>query len=262
MAKRVRKTYKQRQRELDAPEVVEEKLWDLSDWMEANWRPVVGALAAVTVVWGAIGVFQMVTESSEQASAEATAGIFKALAQPVYVKPDGVEGEDPNKPIGPTYGSEKARADAVLAEVAKAEGGEAAALIGVVEGAAKARAGDHAAQVGKLDAALGDSKDSALGAALLQQKASALVAQGKSSEAAAAWQKVADSSKTPFSKAHALIRVGDLYNGRAGAKSADAAKAKAAYGKAVTATKSDGKAPEKGALAFLHAEAQTKLAGL
>lgn len=107
MAKRVRKTYKQRQRELDTPEVVEETLWSLSDWMEANWKPIVMGLGALTVVWGGIGVVQMISASSERSAAESSANVFSALNKPVYEKPADLEGEDPNKPLGETFGSEK-----------------------------------------------------------------------------------------------------------------------------------------------------------
>lgn len=262
MARRVRKTYKQRQKELETPEVVEETLWNLSDWMEANWRTVVGALAAVTAIWAAVGLFQIISTSSERSKAEATAGVFKAFAQPIYAKPAGLEGDDPNKPLGESYPDRKARADAVMAAATSAEKDETAPLIGVLEAAAKAQAGDSAGQLSGLDAAMQAAGDGPLAAALLEQKASALAAAGKGAEAAVAWDKVAGSAKTRFGKAHALIRVGDLYNARTGATKPDAAKAKAAYSGAIAALKDKEKAPEKGPLAFLNAEAQTKLAGL
>ncbi len=262
MAKRVRKTYKERQRELEAPEVVEETLWSLSDWMESNWRPIVIGLGTLTVVWGGIGVFQMISDSSKQASAESTAAVFSALNKPVYVKPDDVTGEDPNKPLGETFASEKARADAVLAAASSAENTTAAPLIGVLEGAAKAASGDVAGQVAKIDAALSAVGDGALALPLREQRASALTSLGKTAEAAAAWKKVADAAKTSFAKAHALIRIGDLHNELTGAKKTQLDKAKGSYKQAIDALKVDGKAPEKGPLAFLHAEATTKLASL
>ena len=262
MAKRVRKTYKQRQRELEAPEVVEETLWSLSDWMEENWRPFAIGLGALTIIWGGIGVYDMMTVSSANASAESTAPVFAALNQPVYVKPDGLEGEDPNKPLGPSFASEKARADAVLAATAAGGESKAVELIGVLEGAAKAATGDAATQVAKLDAALASVGDSALALPLYEQKAAALTGLGKTAEAAAVWKKVADGAKTSFSKAYALIRIGDLNNARTGAGKTNADAAKGSYSKAISALKVGGKAPEKGPLAFLHAEATAKLASL
>lgn len=73
---------------------------------------------------------------------------------------------------------------------------------------------------------------------------------------------MADTTKTTFSKAHALIRIGDLHNPRTGGGKGDAAKAKASYKAAIEALKVKGKAPEKGPLAFLNAEAEAKHASL
>ncbi len=261
MAKRVRKTYKQRQRELETPEVVEETLWSLSDWMEANWKPLVMGLGALTLLWGGIGLFQMFSQSSERSKAETTAAVFTAAGRPVYVKPADLDGEDPNKPLGPSFASEAARADAVIA-AAGAAGDDHTALVGVVTGAAKGTKGDIAGQLAAIDAALKDAGDSALAVPLNEQKASALTELGKTAEAAGAWQKVAAGASTVFGKAHALIRIGDLYNANTGATKADPAKAKASYGKALAALKVNKKAPEKGPLAFLHAEAESKLKSL
>ena len=140
--------------------------------------------------------------------------------------------------------------------------GDDAALVGVLEGAVKGATGDAAGQLAKIDAALASAGEGPLKVALTEQKASALASAGKSAEAAAAWKTVADATKTTFGKAHALIRIGDLHNAATGAAKTDAAKAKASYEQAIAALKEKGKAPEKGPLAFLHAEAAAKLASL
>lgn len=261
MAKRVRKTYKERQKELDTPEVVEETLWSLSDWMEANWRPVVMGIGVIVILMGGAGIYQMIGESSAESAAAETAGVFSALNMPVYVKPAEVTGDDPNKPLGATFESDKARAAAVLAASANASGDDGV-LIGALAGAAAGANGDHATQLAKLDAAITASGSSALALAFEEQKAGVLTAMGKSAEAAASWKKVADGAKASFARAHALIRIGDLNNVRTGAKATNVDVAKGSYTKAIAALTTEGKAPSRGALAFLHAEATTKLASL
>ena len=261
MAKRVRKTYKERQRDLEAPEIVEETLWSLSDWMEQNWRPIAMGVGTLIVLWGGIGVFQMISASSKSSGAENSAAVFSALNKPIYVKPATVEGEDPNKPLGETFESEKLRAAAVLAASSGAEG-DGSVMVGVLQGAAKAANGDTAGQVAMIDAALKEAGDSALVLPLHEQRASALSATGKTAEAVVSWKQVATGAKTTFAKAHALIRIADLHNTRAGAKTANDGVAKTNYKAALDALKVKGKAPEKGPLAFLHAEASAKLASL
>ncbi len=258
--RRIKKTYKQQQRELEeTPDVVEEQLWSLSDWMEEHWRPVVAVLGGVTLLWGAVGLFQMYSASSERSSALETAPVFAALNQPVYEPPEGQVGEDPNKPVGPTYGSEKERADAVL----KAAGASPGELVALLAGAAKGRKGDWAGQLKAVDAALATHGDGPMGAALQQQRAAALTALGKHAEAAAAWAKVLAAAQTKVAKALANVRIGDLHNPTVGGKAADAAKAKAAYSAAmkVLAGK-DGKAPSDGDEAFLYTDARLKTARL
>lgn len=259
MARRkIKKTYKERQREIaETPEYVEEKLWNLSDWMEENWRPVVGGLGALVLIWGGIGVYQQLASSSSDAAAAATAPVFEALSRPVYVTPEGVTGEDPNRPRGPIFGSEAARADAVLAATKGADDGAAALLAG----AAKGRKGDWAGQLAGVDAALGKFSDPSIKAALQQQRAAALTGLGKKAEAAKAWGDVAASAKSNVNKAIAHVNVGDLHHPANGG--GDATKAKAAYAAAMKALGGkDGKAPKDGVPAFIYADAKLKSAQL
>ena len=263
MARRVRKTYKQQQKELEAPEVIEEQLWSLSDWMERNWKPVVGSMATVVLIWGGLGIYNVTSDSAADDAAAMTASTFAAAWQPVYTPPADLQGEDPNKPLGPSFGTDKERAEAIVKSAASRQGdAPGGAIINVVVGAAKAELGDHTAQLAAIDAALASAPDQALELSLRRQRATALSALKRLKEEAAEWQKVATLTKTGFGKALAQIRIGDLHNPNAAAVSADAAKARDAYKTAIKATESDGAAPKDGPLAMLHAEASNKLARL
>ena len=262
--RRIRKTYKQKQKEVaEVPEieVIEEQLWSLSEWMETNWRPVVAALGIVTVLWGGAGLYQILSERSARSTAAANAPVYAAAARRVYTPPEGLTGEDPNKPLSPTFASEKERAEAVVAAGSGLEGA-AKPFAEVVVGAAKAELGQADAQLAAIDAALATAGDSPIALGLQAQRASALMALGKADEAAATWAKIAETAPTAALKALAQVRIGDLANPRLGAKAGDAGKAKAAYTAAVAALAEGGKAPSEGNAAFLHAEAKLKLAQL
>ncbi len=261
MARRVRKTYKQKQRELEAPEIIEEQLWSLSDWMESNWRPVVGVVGGVALLWGALGLYQIMSASSSRSDAQKTAGVFEAVGRSIYNPPADLKGEDPNKPLGATWSSEKDRAAAMVAAGAGAEG-EANGLVDVLIAAGKARQGDYAAQLAAIDKSLPGQQGAALEVSLREQRAAALTGLKRYDEAAAEWQKVATLTPTAFGKASAQVHVGDLYSPNVGIGKADAAKAKAAYQAAVKAARVGDKDPGDGALAFVFADASTKLSGL
>ena len=257
--RRIKKTYKQQQRELEeTPEFVEEQLWSMSEWMEEHWRPVVAVIGAVTIIWGGIGLYQIYAASAAEGASAASAPVFAALNQPVYEPPADVQGEDPNKPLGASYGSEAERINAVL--TASKRGGDFASAL--LAGAVQGRKGDWAAELKAADAALAKFGDTALAGALQQQRALALTGLGKQAEAAAAWAKVAASAQTSVGKALAQVRIGDLYNGAAGSKIADANKAKAAYGAAMKALATSGKAPKEGVEAFIYTDARIKSARL
>lgn len=260
--RRIKKTYKQQQKEIiEEPEIIEEQLWSMSEWMEAHWRPIVAGLTAVTVIWGGVGLYQIVAERSARSTAAANAPVYAAAMRQVYTPPEGLTGEDPNKPLSPTFASDKERAQAVVAAGTGLEGA-AKPLAEVVVGAAKGTLGEAEAQLASIDAALAQVGDSPVALGLLTQRASALSALGRADEAAAAWAKVAEAAPTAAMKALAQLRLGDLVNPRLGAKAGDAAKAKAAYTAAVAALAEGGKAPSEGNGAFLHAEASLKLAQL
>lgn len=261
MARRVRKTHKQKQRDLDSPEIIEEHLWSLSDWMEQNWKPVIAVVGGLTLLWAGIGLFQIMRASSAQEQALATAPAFEAAGRAVYEPPADLEGEDPNAPLGPSFKTDEERAAAVMAASAGKEA-EAGGLIGVLAGGAHGAAGKLDAQLAALDAALKTYSGDALELPLREQRASVLTGLKKTAEAAAEWEKVATLAPTAQLKAEAQLRVGDLYNPAAPGGQADAAKAKAAYEAALKASMVADKAPSDGPLAFLHAEATTKLAGL
>lgn len=262
--RRIKKTYKQKQKEVDEIpeiEVIEEQLWSLSEWMEANWRPVVAGLGVVTVLWGGIGLYQILSERSARSTAAANAPVYAAAMRQVYTPPENLQGEDPNKPLSPSFASEKERAEAVVAAGTGLEG-SAKPLAEVVVGAAKGQLGQADAQLAAIDAAVAAAGESPIALGLQVQRASALTALGKADEAAAAWAKVAETAPTAVLKGLAQVRLGDLVNPRLGAKAGDAGKAKAAYTAAVAALAEGGKAPTEGNAAFLHAEASLKLAQL
>ncbi len=261
MARRVRKTYKQKQRELEAPEIIEEQLWSLSDWMEQNWRPVVGIVGGLALLWGGIGLYQIMADSSARTDAQRTAAVFEAAGRSIYTPPADLKDEDPNKPLGKTWGSEKERAAAIVAAATGSED-EAGGLVGVLGGAGKARQGDFSAQLAAIDKALAGQQGTALELPLREQRASALTGSKRFDEAAAEWQKVAALTPTAFGKATAQLHVGDLFNPNVGLGKADAAKAKAAYQAAVKAARVGDKEPADGPLAFVFADASTKLSGL
>lgn len=257
--RRIKKTYKQQQRELEeTPEFVEEQLWSMSEWMEENWRPVVAVIGAVTVIWGGIGLYQIYAESSAEAASAESAPVFAALNQPVYEPPKDLKGEDPNKPLGDSYASEAERAAAVMAAAKGAKGTPVELLAGAIKG----RTGDWAAQLKAVDAALAKVGDAPLALALQEQRALALAGLGKHADAAAAWAKVAAGTQTAVGKALAQLHMGDLYNPNTGSKAADAAKAKAAYGAAMKALAASGKAPKEGVEAFIYTDARIKSARL
>lgn len=259
--------------ESQTPEVVEEKLWSLSDWMEEHWKPLVTGLGAVAVVWGGFGVWQMISASRDNSAAETTAAVFVETQTAVVPPPpkedkpadEAAEGEDAakaaeakaaeekaKKDAPPSFASEKERAEAVV-KVAGAAKDDA--LAGVLVGAAKAELGDRAAQLAGVDAALAKVQGTGLELALRAQRAQALAATGKTAEAAAEWAKVQAADPTAYGKALAQARQGDLI--------ADAAQKKGHYeGALKTARGASDKDPTSGALGFLAAELRQKLARL
>ncbi len=260
--RRVRKTYKQTQTEIeDEPEIIVEQLWSMSDWMEVNWRPVVAVLGAITLTWGGIGLYQILAASSADSTAAANAPVYSAASRMVYAAPEGQVGEDPNKPSGPTFATEKERSEAVVAAGTGLEG-DGKVYAEVVVGAAKGSLGQFDAQLASLDAAIAAAGESDVALGLQAQRASALTAAGKVTEAADAWTTVATKAPNAVLKGLAQVRIGDLYNPRAGSKAADVAKAKTAYGAAIAALVHEGVAPKKGNAGFLHGEASLKLAQL
>jgi tetratricopeptide (TPR) repeat protein len=249
MPPRVRKTYKERQRELEQEDVVEEKLWTLSDWMEENWKPVVTGLAVVSGIWAAVGIGQIISASSAESAAEASAPVFAAATATVYEPPEAKDGApDPNKPFGPSYPSAEARAQAVVAAAQAAELGDDAAVVALVEGAAHAELDAPDKHLLALDKALGEAAGTPLEVALLQQKAGALTAAGQKDGAIAAWQKVAEAGATRYVRALAHTRIADLKGGE-----------RAGYEKAVAALVEGGAAPTDGPEGMLHLEASQKL---
>ena len=184
MARRVRKTYKQKQRELEAPEIIEERLWSLTDWMEEHWKPVVGIVGGLALLWAAIGLFQIMSASSSRSNAERSAATFEAAGRAVYAPPADLEGEDTNRPLGAIWSTDKARAEAMVA-TAKGQEGEGQGLVGVLAGAGQGLLGQHDAQLAALDKALAGEENQALELALREQRASTLLALKKADEAAA-----------------------------------------------------------------------------
>ncbi len=260
--RRIRKTYKQSQKEIvETPEIIEEQLWSMSEWMEEHWRPIVAVLGAVTIIWGGIGLYQIVSARGARSTAASNAPVYAAALRPIYTPAPDAPADDPAKPLGATFGSAKERAEAVVNAAAGLEGDEKV-LAEVVVGAAKGTLGQFDAQIAALDAAIAAAGDAPLAIGLQAQRATALMAAGKSAEAAEAWQKVAAAAPTAALKGLAQIRIGDLYNANAGSKAADPAKAKAAYEAAIAALAVEGKAPTDGNAGFLHIEATAKLGQL
>ncbi len=259
-AQQNKKTRKAELAEIAAPDIVEEELWTLSAWMEKHWKPVAITIVSVSAVWGGIGVYQIFSASSEQSRAEQTAAVFEAASAPVIPPSDDPEAPAPSKDRL-SFASDKARADAVLA-AAKTEDPKAAAIIGLVVGGAKAVNGDREGQLRAIQAALDAAKGTALELPLHEQKATALMALGKTAEAAAEWSEVAKLASTDFTKALAKVRLGDLYSPAAGSKAPDAAKAKTAYEEALKAARPGDKDPPAGPLAMLAADARGKLSRL
>jgi hypothetical protein len=260
MARRVKKTRKEELRELQAPEIVEVKLWSLSDWMEKHWRPVLGTIAAVSVVWGGIGIYQIVSASSEQGTAEATAQVFSQAATPV-VAPSTTPDQPPPAADGPTFATAKERAEAVL-KAAQGIESQSPEILKLLVAGQKATLGEWKAQLDAVDAMLPKVQGEPLEIALREQRATALEALDRPADAAAEWAKYGEKVTTPFGKALAKVRTGDLYNPTLGAKTADAAKARAAYEQAVAGARKGDKDPAPGPLAFLVADARQKLSRL
>ncbi len=276
--RRPRKSKKAQNIELLAPEIVEEKLWSLSEWVEAHWKPVLGGIGAVSLIWGGIGVASLIAESRANSRADSTSAVFQIAARsviPPQEEPKPAEGDAPvdkekaeaaaakkKAAVKDSFDNDKARADAVVA-LAKVDDESIAPWVNVVVGGAKAINGDYAAQLTAVDAALAKlGGDQALELPLRQQRAGALAAQGKNAEAAAEWAKVAALSAQPFDKALAQLRTGDLLNPSLGAKAGDAAKAKTAYEAAMKLARPGDKDPPAGALAWVAADARAKLASL
>ncbi len=242
------------------PDVIEQELWSLSAWMEKHWKTVAIGLGGVSVIWGGLGIYQIIHTAQQQGRAEDSAAVFEKAGTAVIPPPETPETPE-NKSDMPSFPTDKARAEAVVA-AAKSDGQQGAALIGVVVGAAKATLGDREAQLQRLETALAGAKGTALELPLREQKATALQAVGKDAEAAAEWAEVAKLSTTDFGKTLAKVRLGDLHNPATGGKVADAAKAKAAYDEAVKAARPGDKDPPAGPLAFLLTDAKGKLSRL
>lgn len=262
MTRRNKKSRDLEKQNVVIPDVIEEELWSLSDWMEKHWRTVAIALGSVSLGWAALGIYQIVSASAEQGRAEQTATVFEKAATPVLPPPEPSSDapEAPPKRDFATFDTDKQRAEAIVtADKAQATSNP---VIAVVVGGAKATLADRDGQIKALDAALAAAKGSALELPLHEQKATALHALGKTAEAAAEYAEVAKLAPTDFTKALAKLRTGDLYNPNAGSKAPDPAKAKAAYEEAAKAAKPGGKDPPAGALAFVLADANGKLARL
>ena len=236
------------------PDVVEQELWSLSEFAEKHWKTILGGLAAVSVVWGGLGIWQMISHSQSDAAAAQTAAVFTTAGALVQAPPEG-DAPAPVPSSVKTFPSAAARAEAVLAAAKSAEGlGDTAKL--VVAGA-QADLGKWQEVLTAVDAALPSAAGSALELALLEQKATALAGLGKFAEASAVWQQVASKGTTAFAKANANIRVAEIAmrEGKADA-------AKKALEAAVSAASPGGKDPEPGNLAFALASARDKLARL
>ena len=267
--RRPRKAKKVEVIDVVAAEVVEEKLWSLSEWVEAHWKPVLGGIAGVSAIWAGVGIFGLVQESRANARADESAAVFQIAARQVVPPTDkaadpaaGEEAAAPKKDAKKdTFDSEKDRALAIVA-AKKGEDDATAPWVNLVIGNAKAVTGDYAAQLTAIDAALAKVSGQALELPLRQQRAVALAGQGKNADAAGEWAKVAQLSTWPFDKALAQLRTGDLYNAGLGSKTADAAKAKAAYEEALKIARPGDKDPAPGALAWVAADARAKLASL
>lgn len=235
------------------PDVVEQELWSLSDFVEKHWRPILGGLAAVSVVWGGLGIWQIISHSRDDAKAGQSAAVFAAAGALVQAPPEG-DAPAPATTVK-TWPSATARAEAVVAAAKDAE--SLPELAKLVTAGAQAELGKWQELLTAVDAALPAAAGSALEATLLEQKATALAGLGKFSESATAWEQVAAKSSTAFGKANAQIRLGDL-----AVRGGKADAAKKAYDAAVTAARPGGKDPEPGNLAFALATARGKLAAL
>ena len=271
--RRPRKKKSEQVAELVVPEIVEEKLWSLSEWVEAHWKPVLGTIGGVTLLWGSIGIIGLIMDARANSRADATSAAFLLASRPVVPpqeEPKPAEGEDAAKEEGAkkkapppkeSFDTEQARAAAVLA-AAKPADDATAPWVNLLVGNAKAVSGDYAAQLAAVDAALAQAAGQALELPLRQQRAVALAGLGRSADAVAEWTKVAQLSAWPFDKALAQLRTGDLYNPALGSKSPDAGKAKTAYEQARLLARPGDKDPAPGALAWVAADARAKLAGL
>ena len=128
-------------------------------------------------------------------------------------------------------------------------------VAGVLVGAAKAELGDVAAQLAAVDAALAKAQGTTLELSLRTQRAQALAATGKTAEASAEWAKVQAMDPTPYGKALAQARQGDL--------AGDAAQRKTLYEGAIKSARGTGdKDPNRGAAGWLVADLRQKLARL
>ncbi len=289
MARRIRKPKNEAQAQpqsiLETPEIVDQKLWSLSDWMEEHWRTVFGVLLGVSVVWGGFGIFQIFSAHRDDKKAEGTAALFEQAALPIVPPQDkkeqeaeqaagDEEGKDDAKAAKekadaaaakkkdelPSFPTERARAEAVVKAFAEAK--VDAPAIGPLVGGAKATLGDFQAQLTAVDAALTTAKDSALALPLHIQRATALAGLGKTPEAAAEWAVVEAADTTTFGKALAKERQGDLVNPSLVKAGGSADKAKSAYEAAIKLARVGDKDPPAGALSYLVADVRTKLARL
>lgn|GEM_PF-2248759 len=252
-------------KDLKAPDEVQEKLWSLSEWVEERWKPLLGGLAAVVLLWAAVGVFQEVRTSSKRSVAVSSAEVFSVLSARVKAPAGGDDQEPPPEPGKRVFESDTARLDAAIAAaeqfVAKAKG-EAAETAKLMAGGLKGQKGEFEASLAAADAYLDAHPDDALAIPLLERKATALGALGRNEEAAAAWKLLAERAPTTALKALALKHVGDLYHPATNGKGADAAKAKEAYSAALALVKPGEESPAAGPLRFVYVDASRKLAML
>jgi tetratricopeptide (TPR) repeat protein len=250
-------------KELKAPDEVATKLWSLSEWVEERWKPLLIGIGSVVAVWAIIGIVQEMRASSRRATAKASEELFATLAARVK-SPDDAALEASGAPQpAKTFETDKAKADAAVAAAEAFAGrvsGEAAELAKLLAASLKGTKGEFEPALAAVDAYLAKHADDPMALPLLEQKATALAALGKSAEAEAAYKALAEKAPATGLKALALKSVGDLYNPKSGTKTPDAAKAKEAYKAALALAKPGEDVPPAGTLRYVFVDVSAKLA--
>lgn len=222
--------------ELRHPDEVMTKLQGGYDWLNRYRWVILGGVGALVALGGAWSIWRSMSAGKD---AEVSTAFTKALmvtASPVITGEEEVPESFKNQGIQ-VFRTEDARTDAAIAAIEgflkEHEGSSFADMARALEGAAKFEKGDFQAAADSVSKWLDANPEHPMAMVLHEEVGIALAALGKTSEAAAHFEKLTAADDWWF-KANGHMRLGDLASPLHG-KGTDKAKAIAAYKAALEA---------------------------